>query len=101
MTVQAAPAPVHCSHWYAYDVGLPVHVPGFAVSVSPTTALPVIDGCTVLTGPPLAATVDVWFEFAVELPSAFAAVTTARSVRPASALRTTYVFCVAPAMFVQ
>jgi hypothetical protein len=44
------------------------------------------------------ATVAVWFEFAVEEPSAFVAVTVARSVWPTSAERTVYDCWVAPAM---
>jgi hypothetical protein len=54
----------------------------------------------VIVGPPLDATVEVWFELAVDVPSAFVAATTARSVSPASAARTVYDCDVAPAMSV-
>ena len=50
MFPQDAPAPSQRCHWYWNDVGLLVHVPFCAVSVSPTFVVPVIDGRVVLVG---------------------------------------------------
>ena len=50
MFPQEAPAPSHRCHWYWNEVGLFVHVPFCAVSVSPTFVVPVTDGKFVLAG---------------------------------------------------
>ena len=50
MLPQDAPAPSQRCHWYWNEVGLFVHVPFCAVSVSPTFVVPVIDGKVVFVG---------------------------------------------------
>src|ERR687891_322243 len=62
-------------HWNAKHVGLPVHVPSFAVSDSPTCGSPVIVGRA------------VGFEAANVDPSAFVALTRKRIRNPLSAAR--------------
>ena len=63
----------------------PVHTPGSAVSVPPSTPVPVgAGGCVVFTG----GAGSVWTvgaETAVSSPAAFAAVTSTRMVWPTSA----------------
>ena len=66
-------------------LGVPVHVPRSAVSVSPSRVVPEIDGDAVLTGG-VAATRPVWVEVDVVDPAAFVAVTTTRTVEPTSAV---------------
>jgi hypothetical protein len=63
---------------------VPVHVPVAPFRVSPSRAVPAIDGGAVLTGG-AALTVVVAAVVAEALPAAFVAVTTARIVRPVSA----------------
>ena len=65
--------------------GVPVHVPRSTVSVPPSRVVPEIVGATVLTGG-VAATRAVAAVVAVALPAAFVAVTTTRTVLPASVL---------------
>src|SRR3954462_11465489 len=57
MLTQDAPVALHRRHWYWNAVGLPVHVPFSAVSVSPTFGVPLIVGGAVFAG--AAATADV------------------------------------------
>jgi hypothetical protein len=57
MFTQDAPLVLQRRHWYWNAVGLPVHVPFSAVSVSPTFAVPLIVGGAVFAGN--AATADV------------------------------------------
>ena len=44
MSAHCAPDVSHRVHWYVYVIPVPVHVPWLAVSVWPTTALPLIAG---------------------------------------------------------
>jgi hypothetical protein len=67
-------------HWYANERTPPVHVPGDAVSSSPTWAVPETLGFTEFTGSFRDETRSVGFEPAVDWPSAFDAVTITRSV---------------------
>ena len=60
--------------------------PRFALRTLPTTAEPEIDGSVVLTGL-LDVTTAVGFDVAVPEPSAFAALTCERILKPASASR--------------
>jgi hypothetical protein len=64
-------------------VGVPVQVPVVAVRVSPSAAVPLIDGGTVLTGG-VAVTTAVCALVVLALPAAFVAVTTMRKVEPTS-----------------
>ena len=63
---------------------VPVHVPGSAVSVSPSTGSPEIVGASVFTGGS-ASTSAVAGEVALSLPAPFVAVTTTRIAAPTSA----------------
>ena len=67
----------------------PVHVPGFAVSASPTTVVPVIVGGAVFGGPACVVTAAVALDTAAVWPSAFVAVTLTRSRKPTSPAATT------------
>src|SRR5581483_1535140 len=50
MFAQAEPSADDC-HWYANVIGcVPSHTPGSAVSVSPSAAVPAIDGAAVIAG---------------------------------------------------
>ena len=77
---------------------MPVHVPGSAVSVSPTCSSPVIVGGTVLTGG-AGTTVGALAE--LSLPASFVAVTTTTTAWPWSSSVTVYVGSVAPSMSTQ
>jgi hypothetical protein len=66
----------------------PVHVPGFAVRVEPTVAVPLIVGGAVFGGPACAATIAVAFDTAFAWPSLFTAVTRERNVKPTSPVAT-------------
>jgi hypothetical protein len=66
----------------------PVQVPGFAVSVDPTVAVPLIVGGAVFGGPACATTIAVAFDTAFVWPSLFTAVTRERSVKPTSPVAT-------------
>src|SRR5438477_99997 len=50
MLVQTTASTLQSCHWYANEVGLPLHVPLEAVSVCPTVSVPLIVGGAVLTG---------------------------------------------------
>ena len=50
MFAQAAPLALQRCHWYWNAVGLLLHVPFCAVSVSPTRAVPEIVGAAVFAG---------------------------------------------------
>jgi len=83
---------MHRRHWYAYGGGGdPVHVPGDAVSVEPSCAVPLIVGGDVFAGAPgTGATSAVCAEDAVDEPTPFDAVTTTRIVAPTSAVPRRY-----------
>jgi hypothetical protein len=96
------PEPVESQrcHWYAYAIGAePVHVPGDAVSVCPSCAVPVIDGAVEFAGGAGGGvTTAVAAEAAVAAPPLFEAVTDRTIVYPTSNDVSVYVDCVAPAM---
>src|SRR5689334_21345747 len=101
MSVQFAPLLSQRRHWYVYAmVGVPVQVPRSAVRVSPSRAVPAICGAVALTGG-AAATLAVCVVAAGVEPAAFVAVTTTRSVCPASAAVSVYAVFRAPEMSVQ
>ena len=64
--------------------GVPAHVPRSAVSVSPSTRSPEIDGAAVLDGG-AGATTALGGEVAVSVPPAFVPLTTTTIVWPTSA----------------
>jgi hypothetical protein len=77
---------------------VPVHVPGLAVKVCPSCAVPAIVGEDVFDGGVGGGcTTAVAAEVAVPVPLLFLAVTTTRIVEPTSRLVRTYVVAVAPA----
>jgi hypothetical protein len=78
---------------------LPIQVPGSAVTTDPVRNVPRNDGALVCTGGPT--TVPVGFEAAVAEPSAFVAVTRARSRNPTSAAVRVYLEPVAPEIAMQ
>src|SRR5919202_7117872 len=81
---------------------VPLQLPGSAVSVCPSCAVPEIVGAAVLAGAAGAAvTTAVWAEPALLEPTELVAVTVTRSVEPTSMLATGYVCCVAEAMLLQ
>ena len=85
------PTASHSSHWKAkVIVGVPDHVPGFAVSCEPTETVPLIDGATESVGG-AAATTAVGAEVAVAWPAVFVAVSTTRIVWPTSSEAWRYV----------
>src|SRR5579864_8028206 len=49
-SVHTTESMLHRCHWYANDVGLPLHVPGDARSSSPTRAVPAMVGADVFFG---------------------------------------------------
>src|SRR5215212_3298137 len=106
MSEQLPPVWSQRRHWYANAIGCPpVHVPGFAVSVWPCCGVPLIVGCFALTGRPAVAeartVVEVAFEFALAVPSAFEAMTRERMRWPTSARRRMYVRRVSPGIVAQ
>src|SRR5437763_10107905 len=101
MSWHAFPSAPQIAHWYLkLTVPLPLQVPGFAVSVPPTLASPVIVGAAVFAGPEAvaAATLAVGTLVAEFEPSELLASTTTRAVLPWSALANLYVCVVAPAI---
>jgi hypothetical protein len=70
-------------HWYAKLTGESVHVPGVAVKVAPTFALPETVGLEVLVGTPT--TVAVGDELCEAEPAALLADTVTASWAPRSA----------------
>src|ERR671932_2048111 len=81
---------------------VPLQLPGSAVSVWPSCALPEMVGGDVFAGAVAAAvTTAVCAELALLEPTELVAVTVTRSVEPTSAFATRYVCWVAPAMLVQ
>src|SRR5581483_8175093 len=85
MSVHAPPNRSQRRHWNEkVIVPGPVHVPGLAVSVCPSSGVPVTKGGFVLLGAAGAATA-VGAEAAVPVPSALVASTTTRTVLPTSA----------------
>ena len=72
------------THWYSTSMGaVPFQVPGSAVSVCPTWAVPATLGAVAVTGP-RPPTMAVSAESAATEPAAFLAVTVAFSVAPTS-----------------
>src|SRR5262249_51916657 len=88
-------------HWNANERAPPVHVPGDAVSSSPTCAVPVMLGFAVFTGSFRDETRSVGFEPAVDWPSALDAVTITRSVWSEAAATGVYVLLCAPVISAQ
>src|SRR5262249_39099058 len=84
-SVQPVPPGRQRCHWKANDLTPPVHVPGSAVSSSPTCAVPEMLGFAVFTGSAFDEIISVVFDSAVDWPSALEAVTTTRSVWSTSA----------------
>jgi hypothetical protein len=99
--VHAPPLASQRDHAYANVMPLPVHVPGFAVSVWPTTVDSTIVGGCVFGGPACPLTTSVAFEATVAAPSAFDAVTRTRRREPTSPDATTYAVVEAPPMTAQ
>src|SRR4051812_19021157 len=97
MSLQFEPVLSQDCHWYE-NVGPSAHVPGSAVSVSPTTGLPEIVGFDVLRGAAFPEITSLGFEFAVDAPSGLCAVTCTRTVLPTSASVARYVLAVWLAM---
>jgi hypothetical protein len=89
MSAHAPPEASHRDQRYANVMPLPVHVPGLAVSASPTTVEPEIVGGAVLGGPAWTVTAAVAFETADAWPSEFVPVTLTRSRKPTSPAATT------------
>ena len=84
--VQLAPAASQRIQRRAKLIGaVPVHVPSLPASVSPSRSVPATDGATVLTGAARGPISADGGEVCVAAPSAFVAVTTARTVPPTSA----------------
>src|SRR6476659_2960210 len=82
----------HRCHWYENDVGLPLHVPSFPISSSPTRASPVTVGREVFVrGVAFEGTPSVGSERACTQPSALLAMTRTRIVCPRSTWPSLYV----------
>jgi hypothetical protein len=88
MLAHEAPALSQRRHWYAYDVGAPLQLPVEAVSVWPTTVLPLIVGSAVFVGG--ATTAGVGLEVATDEPLLLEAVTLTRRAWPTSPDTGTY-----------
>jgi hypothetical protein len=101
MLTHAPPVASQRDQRYANVMPVPVYVPGFAVSDSPTTAEPEIVGGAVFGGPACTVTCAVAFDTATRWASGFVAVTRTRSRNPTSPAATTYVVLVAPSMVAQ
>jgi hypothetical protein len=95
MPLQLLPEVSHLFHWYAYEVGVPAHVPVDAVKVWPCCDTPLICGSAVFDGADVGAgagagagavaTTPVGAELALDDPLLLVAVTVTRSVLPTSA----------------
>ena len=81
--MQLVPVASQRIHWYAYVACEPFHVPGSAVRVWPSRAVPEIVGGAVLSG--AAGFTEAGAELAVAFPAAFVALTTTRMRLPVSA----------------
>ena len=77
---QPFPSALQRCHCRENDVGMGDQLPLLTLSCSPTTAVPVTVGLTVLLGPFFESTIALGSEDAEAFPSAFVAVTTTRSV---------------------
>src|SRR2546423_1200107 len=87
---------VDLCHWNPYWIGVvPLHVPGSAVNVAPSTSVPVIDGRAVCTGA-AAPTTAVVSDGALMLPSALVATSSRRTVWFTSSDVSVYVAPLAP-----
>ena len=89
MSAHAAPVASQRDQRYANVIPLPVHVPGFAVSASPTTVGPDDRRRCRVRRTGLRRDAAVALEVAVVWPSAFVAVTLTRSRKPTSPAATT------------
>ena len=87
MSAQLVPVASHRTHWKTNVACEPLHVPAWAVSVSPSRAVPEIVGGLVETG--AAGFTDAGAEAASARPAAFVAVTTTRTRLPLSAAAAT------------
>ena len=105
MSVQPAPDEPQSFHWYAYEVGAPVHEPFDAFRAFPTCGVPETDGKVVLPGGVTgggggaagAETTAVCAEVAVAVVTPLAEpVTAKRRVEPTSPEVSAYVVPVAP-----
>ena len=101
IVVQPLPSALQRCHWYVKAMsGVPVHVPGSAVSVPPSRAAPSIVGVDVLSGR-RGATAVVGADRAVAVPPSLRAVTETRSSWPTSAGVAVYDLAVAPSIGTQ
>src|SRR5207247_3046517 len=100
-STQLVPALSHRCHWYENESGAPVHVPGSAVSSSPTLARPETVGRDVFFGAELDETTAVCSDAAVAAPSALIAVTSVRIRCPTSLASSVYVLNVSPTIVTQ
>jgi hypothetical protein len=100
IATHAPPALSQRSHRNENEIGcFPVHDPGFAVTTEPFVIVPLTVGVDVFTGTPT--TTAVGFDATVFEPSAFAAVTRTRSLKPTSARTSRYRRSVAREMIAQ
>src|SRR4051794_16940290 len=100
MSAQPWPPASQRRHWYVNAIGsVPVHVPGSAVSVSPSRAVPATDGAAVGFGA-TGSTTPLMLDVAVAEPASFVAVTTTRNCDPTSAETGVYARAPAPGMSV-
>src|SRR4051794_4014598 len=98
MTPQLVPWVSHRhQRWSLPIVTTPVQSPSTAVSSSPSTTWPVIDGGVTLTGG-FGCTTPVCAVVTLVVPPPLVALTTTRSVAPTSAVVATYVREAAPSM---
>jgi len=89
IAAHAAPLASQRDHAYAYVMPVPVHVPGLAVRVCPTTVGPTIVGIAVFGGPAWPLIVAVALDATVSEPSALDPVTRTRRREPTSPAATT------------
>ena len=106
IAAHVTPVASHRRHWYANDVGDPVHVPTEEVSCCPATVLPATLGAVVATGrviEPLPAepTATVGADAVAAPPDVLCAVTVTMSACPRSSAAGLYASAVAPAIGVQ
>src|SRR5438093_13100937 len=96
MSAHAPPVESQRFHWYAYEVGLPLHEPVELAKTCEICAEPLICGGAALVGTVSTVTVPVAADVADADPLAFVAVTVRRSVAPPSAETSAYEDAVAP-----
>src|SRR3990170_645895 len=89
-------------HWKLnLSAAPPLYSPGSATSCAPSAGRPEILGAVLLVGAAAGVMTAEGFEFAVEKPSAFVAVTSTTNVRSRSAFVTVYALSVWPLSLVQ